>query len=284
MYRKVDNLIGNKLPNRMKGTLRSRSSSRCDMSLSNVPMIGVVACNQQIGLHPFNIVGEKYLLSVVNGAKGFPLVIPSLGIDLPTQALLSRLDGILFTGSPSNVEPHHYQGPSSAAGTHHDPKRDATTLPLIQAAIDAGIPVLGICRGFQEMNVVFGGSLHQKLHEVGQYIEHREDKNAPLDVQYGLSHKIDIVPGGLLHDAWGCDFAEVNSVHTQGVDRLGKGLQPEAHAPDGLVEAFSVKEAQAFALAVQWHPEWKVQDNRFYSSIFDAFGNACRLHAAKREK
>lgn len=254
------------------------------MSLSKVPMIGVVACNQQIGLHPFNIVGEKYLLSVVKGAKGFPLVIPSLGLAVPTAELLSRLDGIVFTGSPSNVEPHHFQGQASAEGTHHDPKRDATTLPLIKAAIDAGVPVFGICRGFQEMNVVYGGSLHQKLHEVGQFIEHREDKTAPVDVQYGLSHAIDIVPGGLLHQAWGSERAEVNSVHTQGVDRLGLELTPEAYSPDGLVEAFSVKGAKAFALGVQWHPEWKVQDNQFYSSIFDAFGNACRLHAANREK
>lgn len=254
------------------------------MSLSNVPFIGVVACNQQLGLHPFNIVGEKYLLSIVNGAKGFPLVIPSLGLTVPTPELLSRLDGILFTGSPSNIEPHHYQGPASEAGTHHDPKRDATTLPLLKAAIDAGIPVLGICRGFQEMNVVFGGSLHQKLHEVGQYIEHREDKNAPLDVQYGESHAIEITPNGLLHSSWGELTAKVNSVHTQGVDRLGDGLHVEAYAPDGLIEAFSVKQAPAFALAVQWHPEWKVQENPFYTSIFNAFGQACRVHAAKREK
>ncbi|WP_418357371.1 MULTISPECIES: gamma-glutamyl-gamma-aminobutyrate hydrolase family protein [Shewanella] len=250
------------------------------MSQSSPPLIGVIACNQQIGLHPFNIVGEKYLLSVVNGAKGFPLVIPSLGIDLPTKSLLSRLDGILFTGSPSNVEPHHYQGQPSEEGTHHDAKRDATTLPLIRAAIDMGIPVLGICRGFQEMNVVYGGSLHQKLHEVGTFIEHREDKYAALDVQYGPSHPINLVAGGLLHDAWGCDTAEVNSVHTQGVERLGEGLQPEAFAPDGLVEAFSVKNAKNFALGVQWHPEWKVTENAFYSAIFEAFGQACRQHAA----
>ncbi|MGX9461982.1 gamma-glutamyl-gamma-aminobutyrate hydrolase family protein [Shewanella sp. A14] len=250
------------------------------MSQSSLPLIGVVACNQQIGLHPFNIVGEKYLLSVVNGAKGFPLIIPSLGGEIPTKDLLSRLDGILFTGSPSNVEPHHYQGLPSEAGTHHDPKRDATTLPLIKAAIEAGIPVLGICRGFQEMNVVYGGSLYQKLHEVGTFIEHREDKYAPLDVQYGLSHQVNLVAGGLLHDAWGCDTAEVNSVHTQGVERLGNGLQPEAFAPDGLIEAFSVKNAKNFALGVQWHPEWKVTENAFYTAIFEAFGQACRHHAA----
>ncbi|MCU8020375.1 MULTISPECIES: gamma-glutamyl-gamma-aminobutyrate hydrolase family protein [unclassified Shewanella] len=251
---------------------------------ADLPLIGVIACNQQLGSHSFNIVGEKYLLGVVNGAKGWPLVIPSLGGDLPIDAILDRLDGILFTGSPSNVEPHLYAGQPSELGTHHDPKRDATTLPLIHAAIAAGVPVLGICRGFQEMNVAFGGSLHQKLHEVGGFIEHREDKTASLDVQYGASHSITVEPGGLIYEAWGRDSAEINSVHTQGVERLGVGLRPEAYAPDGLVEAFSVIGTKEFALGVQWHPEWKVSENPFYLSIFNAFGDACRRRATTRVK
>ncbi|MCE9686485.1 gamma-glutamyl-gamma-aminobutyrate hydrolase family protein [Shewanella sp. AS16] len=254
------------------------------MSGAELPIIGVVACNQTLGLHPFNIVGEKYLLAIVEGAGGWPLVVPSLGEGAPISAILARLDGLLFTGSPSNVEPRHYAGPASEPGTLHDAKRDASTLPLIRAAIDAGIPVLGICRGFQEMNVVFGGSLQQKLHEAGTYIEHREDKRAPLEVQYGPAHGIRVEPGGLIHQAWGRSSAEVNSVHTQGVARLGAGLRPEAYAPDGLVEAFSVANAREFALGVQWHPEWKVSENPFYLSIFNAFGDACRRRAAARVK
>ena len=251
---------------------------------ADLPLIGVVACNRQLGLHPFNIVGEKYLLGVVNGAKGWPLVIPSLGGDLPISAILARLDGILFTGSPSNVEPHLYAGQPSELGTHHDLKRDATALPLIHAAIAAGVPVLGICRGFQEMNVAFGGSLHQKLYEVDGFIEHREDNTASLDVQYGVSHSITVEPGGVIHEAWGRNSAEVNSLHTQGVERLGVGLRPEAYAPDGLVEAFSVIGTKEFALGVQWHPEWKVNENSFYLSIFNAFGDACRRRATTRVK
>lgn len=243
------------------------------------PLIGVVACNTQIGLHPFNIVGEKYLLSVVNGAGGWPVVIPSLGLQQPIAKLLARLDGILFTGSPSNIEPHHYQGSASTEGTHHDPKRDASTLPLIRTAIAAAVPIFGICRGFQEMNVAFGGSLFQRLHEESGFIEHREDKTMPLDIQYSPSHDITIEPGGIIFDAWGRNTAEVNSVHTQGVERLGVGLRPEAYAPDGLVEAFSVIDAKTFALGVQWHPEWKVSENPFYMSIFNAFGEACRQRA-----
>ncbi|AZQ11605.1 MULTISPECIES: gamma-glutamyl-gamma-aminobutyrate hydrolase family protein [Shewanella] len=252
------------------------------MSDATIPVIGVSACNAPLGLQTFNIVGEKYLLGVINGTGGWPLIIPSVGEGIPMSVILERLDGILFTGSPSNVEPHHYAGTASEPGTHHDPRRDATTLPLIRAAIAAGVPVLGICRGFQEMNVAFGGSLYQKLHETGKYMEHREDKQAPLEVQYGLAHTVTLEPGGVIFEAWGRSSAEVNSVHTQGVERLGNGLRPEAYAPDGLIEAFSVKEATNFALGVQFHPEWKVADNAFYLSIFKAFGDACRRRAQDR--
>ncbi|OEE67925.1 gamma-glutamyl-gamma-aminobutyrate hydrolase [Enterovibrio norvegicus FF-33] len=254
------------------------------MQCSTTPLVGVTGCSAQLGLHPFHIAGDKYVKGVVDGSGCCPLIIPALGDALPMKQLLASFDGLLFTGSPSNIEPHHYQGMPSGTDAHHDPERDATTLPLMKAAIEMGVPVLAICRGFQEMNVVMGGSLHQKLHEVGGFIEHREDKTASVGVQYGLSHTVTIEPGGLLYEAWGRTFAEVNSVHTQGIDRLGKGLRPEAYAPDGLIEAVSVIDAKRFALGVQWHPEWEVTKNPFYSAIFEVFGNACRLRAKSREK
>ncbi|PIP80064.1 MAG: gamma-glutamyl-gamma-aminobutyrate hydrolase [Gammaproteobacteria bacterium CG22_combo_CG10-13_8_21_14_all_40_8] len=252
--------------------------------MSNVdpPLIGVVACNQMLGQHNYNLVGEKYLLAIVNGAGGWPLMLPSLSHQQPIRTLLSCLDGLLLSGSPSNIEPQHYRGEASVKGTLHDPNRDATTLPLICAAIESGLPLLGICRGFQEMNVAFGGTLHQQLYEVEGFIEHRENKKQTLDEQYGFSHEISLVSGGILHDAWKCETAEVNSLHTQGVNQLGDGLRPEAYAPDGLVEAFSVIESTEFALGVQWHPEWKVKQNPFYQSIFKAFGVACQRRAASK--
>ncbi len=253
------------------------------MSTSGLAVVGVTACNQQLDKHPFNIVGEKYLASIVDATQAWPLVIPSLGI-CPPAVILERLDGILFTGSPSNIEPHHYQGEPSDAGTHHDPNRDATTLPLLKTAVEMGIPVLAICRGFQEMNVVYGGSLHQKLHDVGRYIEHREDPTASLEVQYGLSHGLRIKADGLLHQIWEHATAEVNSLHTQGIDRLGNGLRVEACAPDGLVEAFSVIEAKGFALGVQFHPEWQVLKQPFYRAIFAAFNQACLQRATHRAR
>lgn len=254
------------------------------MSDTRQPLIGISCCTTHVGPHPFHMAGEKYILGVLEGAGGLPLLIPALGAQLPIDALLDQLDGLLLTGSPSNVEPHHYNGPASPSGTEHDPGRDAITLPLILGAIERGIPLLGICRGFQEMNVAFGGSLHQRLHEVASFIEHREDSSQPLDVQYGPAHEIRIEPGGLLERATGCSTAQVNTLHTQGVDRLAPGLQPEAVAPDGLIEAFSVSAASTFALGVQWHPEWKLMENPFCLRIFKAFGDACRARAARPKR
>ena len=240
------------------------------------PLIGLPADRRVLGLHPFHVVGDKYARAVLEGAAGLPLLIPALAEELGMDELLGRLDGIVFTGSPSNVEPHHYSGPASDPGTLHDPARDATTLPLIRKAVDAGMPVLGICRGFQEMNVAFGGTLHQKVHTVEGKMDHREDENRELEVQYGPAHEVTLEPGGQLRQLSVQDRIMVNSLHAQGIDRLGEGLSIEARAPDGLVEAFRVQRAKGFAVAVQWHPEWQVTSNAFSRALFTAFGEAAR--------
>jgi len=234
-----------------------------------------------LGLHAFHCVGEKYIAAVADGAAAIPVLVPALGETLDWDALLTGLDGILLTGSPSNVEPHHYGGPASEPDTWHDPHRDATTLPAIRRVIDAGMPLLAICRGFQEMNVAYGGSLHQKLHTVPGLLDHREDKEAPLDVQYGPAHEIELEADGQLAGIVGTQLIRVNSLHSQGVDRLGAGLTIEGRAPDGLIEAFRVAGARAFALAVQWHPEWKVMSNDFSRALFAAFGQAARERSAR---
>jgi putative glutamine amidotransferase len=250
--------------------------------MSHLPLIGVTACTKQIGLHSHHIAGDKYVRAVVLGAGGLPLIIPALGelIDQPT--LLDNLHGLLFTGSPSNIEPHHYSGPASAPGTQHDPERDSTSLPLIKAAIAAGIPLLGICRGFQEINVALGGSLHQKVHELDGFLDHREPENQPLEVQYAPRHPLQVQPGGVLAGIGLPSEITVNSIHGQGVERLAPGLRVEALAPDGLIESFSVEGASSFALGVQWHPEWQVRSNPNYLAIFQAFGEACRKRAGQR--
>ena len=203
-----------------------------------------------VGPHPFHMVGEKYARAVLEAADALPLLIPSFGEELRLDDLVQRLDGILFTGSPSNVEPRHYDGTPSDPGTLHDPERDATTLPLIRKAVQAGIPVLGVCRGFQEMNVAFGGTLRQKVHEVPGYDDHRDDTSLPLDVQYGPAHDVILEPGGLLRAMAGSDRVRVNSLHSQGIDQLAPGLVVEARATDGLIEAFHVRNAPRFAVAL----------------------------------
>jgi putative glutamine amidotransferase len=243
------------------------------------PLIGIPADRRVVGQHPFHMAGEKYARAILEGAGGLPLLIPALAEELGLDELLERLDGVLFTGSPSNVEPQHYRGSPSTPGTLHDPARDATTLPLIRKAVSAGVPVLGICRGFQEMNVAFGGTLHQKLHEVPGFLDHRDDESQPLDVQYGQAHSVTLETGGLLRELAGTDRIQVNSLHSQGVERLGPDLIVEARAPDGVVEAFRVKDAPSFALAVQWHPEWKFLSNPFSRALFGAFGSASRARA-----
>jgi putative glutamine amidotransferase len=235
-----------------------------------------------VGSHPFHMVGEKYARAVLDAADALPLLIPSLAEELRLDELLGRLDGILFTGSVSNVEPHHYAGTPSAPGTLHDPARDATTLPLIRKAVQAGIPVLGICRGFQEMNVAFGGTLHQKVHEVEGFGDHRDDESQPLEVQYGPAHEVILEPGGLLRTWATGDRVQVNSLHSQGIARLGPSLVVEARATDGLIEGFHVAGAARFAVAVQWHPEWQVMSNPFSRALFAAFGSASRERAQSK--
>ena len=172
-------------------------------------------------------------------------------------------------------------GDPSEPGTWHDPERDLAVLALIPAAIRVGMPLFAVCRGFQEVNVSFGGTLHQRVNEVPGYRVHKENPDDPLEVQYGPSHEVNFVDGGLLHTITGRKSATVNSLHSQAVDTLGDELELEARAEDGLVEAFTVRDAPGFTLGVQWHPEWKVLDNPVSSSIFRAFGDACRTYRVR---
>src|SRR5665213_3840987 len=243
---------------------------------SKRPVIGIAADRRMLGPQAYHLVGEKYVTAVLDGAGGVPLIVPAIGRELQMEELLETLDGLLFMGSPSNVEPHHYQGEPSEQGTLHDPHRDQTTLPLIPRAVAAGVPVLGICRGFQEMNVAFGGSLWQKLHEVPGHMDHRDRGQAALEQQYAPAHEVILAPGGLLARLAGSERVQVNSLHAQGVRELAPGLIIEARAPDGVIEAFRVGAARTFALALQWHPEWDVMNNPLSSAIFAEFGAACR--------
>jgi putative glutamine amidotransferase len=247
----------------------------------NKPLIGVISDRRMLGPHPFHMVGEKYLRAIADGADAYPVALPLLDDGFDVLEILERLDGLFLTGSPSNVEPHHYMGDPSEPGTWHDPHRDLAALALIPAAIRVGMPLLAVCRGFQEMNVSFGGTLHQMVHKLPGYGMHKENPDDPLDVQYSAAHKVTFNEGGLLEKVTGKKDAMVNSLHSQGVNRLGDELEVEAVAADGLIEAFRVRNSPGFTLAVQWHPEWKVLENPVSRAIFHAFGDACRTYHQK---
>ncbi len=254
----------------------SSSANTTANARGTTPLIGVISDRRMVGEHPFQMVGEKYLRAIADGAHGYPVGLPVLDGGFDVASILGHLDGLFLTGSPSNVEPSRYLGEPSREGTWHDPHRDEAALALIPAAIRAGMPLLAVCRGFQEVNVAFGGSLHQYVHEQPGYHNHKENPDDPLELQYEPSHPMHFTPGGMLERITGVKEAQVNSLHSQAIDRLGEGLTIEAQADDGLIEAFSVSQAPGFTLAVQWHPEWKVTQNPVSMAIFEAFGNACR--------
>lgn len=246
------------------------------------PVIAVPACRRIIDPHPFHVAGEKYVNALIDAADVLPVIVPVIGDDPLLDVLLTRVDGVFLTGSYSNVEPRHYGGDPSRPETLHDPHRDATTLPLVRRVLDADLPLFAVCRGYQEVNVVLGGTLHQHVEEVAGYRDHRENPADPLDVQYGPSHTVNLVEGGLLHGLAGSGKVTVNSLHGQGVAKLADGVAVEAVAEDGLIEAFRVDGHSGFALAVQWHPEWKVTEDTFSTAMFRAFGDACKRYAEMR--
>ena len=247
------------------------------------PLVIVPADRKMMGKHAYHSAGEKYLSALSQSADVIPMILPSLSPSLPLSEILDNADGLFLTGSYSNIEPHHYSNEASYEGNLHDPHRDANSLPIIQLAIEKQIPVFAVCRGFQEVNVALGGSLHQKVHEVPGLDDHRENLDDDLDTQYSDSHLVSLNSGGLLERLSGKATAMVNSLHGQGINALADSLQVEATAPDGLIEAVSLKSSQSFFLAVQWHPEWKVGENPFYLSMFKAFGRACSDRAQHRK-
>jgi putative glutamine amidotransferase len=222
------------------------------------------------------MVGEKYIAAVRDGAGAVPFLIPVLPNPIPPDEVLDSIDGLLFTGSPSNVSPRRYGGPAPRDGVMQDENRDATTLPLLEAAIARGVPTLCVCRGFQELNVALGGTLHQHIQEQPGRMDHREDKGAPLDTQYGPAHDVRVAEGGLLAKLVVERSFLVNSLHSQGVDKLAPSLHADAAAPDGQIEAVSMPGAKGFLLGLQWHPEWRWRDDPVSREIFAAFGRALR--------
>jgi putative glutamine amidotransferase len=240
------------------------------------PIVLIPACNRELGEHPFHVAGKKYI-DAVRLAGCLPVVLPSTEGDELDQ-WLALADGLLLTGSPSNVHPSHFGEAVNDEALPLDPARDASTLPLIPRVLALGIPLFAICRGFQETNVALGGSLHQAVQDVPGQHDHRAARGTSPAQAYDPAHMVNVVPGGALESILGKEPFRVNSVHGQGVKRLASGLRVEARAPDGLVEAFSMPEAKAFNLCVQWHPEWQAASNVVSMRLLKAFGAACQSY------
>jgi len=236
-------------------------------------IVGIPACAIEVNGHPRHDTPARYAVAVLGGAGAVPILIPPLGD--AELAVLDRIDGLLLPGSPSNVHPSHYDGGDSKTPELHDQQRDATTLPLIRAAIARGMPVLAICRGIQELNVALGGTLHQVVHELDGRLDHRSGPGT-LEQRYGPKHTIAL--SGELARIVGADVIMVNSLHGQAIERPAPGLVIEALAADGTIEAVRVTTARGFACGVQWHPEWDYADNAASLAIFGAFGSACRAY------
>lgn len=246
------------------------------------PIVGIPSDYRMVGPHPFHMAGDKYARAVRESTGAVPLLIPSLGNPIPPEEILASVDGLLFTGSPSNVSPKHYAGLAARENVLADENRDATTLPLLKAAIAEGLPVICLCRGFQELNVAMGGTLHQHIQELDGRIDHREDHDADLDEQYGPAHEVRVLEGGLLARIVREREFRVNSLHSQGIDRIAPALHADAVAPDGTIEAVSMPEAKGFVLGLQWHPEWRWSENPVSREIFGAFAKAIQSRAEMR--
>jgi len=249
---------------------------------SHKPLVWLPACHRNLDLDDpggYSVLADRYALAVTQlGLQ--PVLFPMAEAeDIP--CLLPLVNGILLTGSPSNVEATHFGGTALATDLL-DPRRDQLTMHLVRAALAKSVPLFGVCRGLQEINVALGGSLYQSVHGETGMLDHREPPDAELAVQFAERHDVLLEPGSAFAQWAGGTRARVNSLHGQGIKRLGRDLVAEAHAPDGLVEGVRVEHAPAFAFGVQWHPEWRHESNPFYGRTLEAFAQACVEHRQRR--
>ncbi len=245
------------------------------------PIVAVAADVKDIDGYRWHATSDTYLKALVAGAGVLPLILPSLD-NLDFDALLDRVDGVLFPGSRSNVHPSAYGEPENEKAKPHDPARDAVTLPLIRGALQKGVPIFAVCRGMQELNVAAGGTLVAEVQELPGRNDHRAPVSDDQNLRFAIRQEVEVKPGGMLAKILGTGTHRVNSLHRQAVGLLGDNLTVEAVAPDGTVEAVSVRNARAFALGVQWHPEYWVTTDAPSRALFAAFGDAVRKRMAAR--
>jgi len=242
----------------------------------NPPIVAIPADTRESEGYQWHSAAEPYLRAITGGLGGIPLIVPSFADAIDIDALLQRVDGILLTGSRTNVHPPRYGGTASPQSEPHDLPRDALSIPLIKAALQRGLPLFAICRGMQELNVALGGSLFSEVQEIEGRSDHQAPKSDIPDERFAIRQVVHLEPGGMLAQIFNTETIRVNSLHRQAVDRLGDGLVVEAIAPDGTIEAVNVADAPAFALGVQWHPEYWATSDEASAKLFAAFGDAIR--------
>jgi putative glutamine amidotransferase len=247
--------------------------------MAQVSVVGIPACTKLISNYIQHATPARYGAALMAASNAIPVLMPPEGEAMISA--LDRLDGLMFNGSPSNVAPMRYGADFDATPDFHDPERDATTLPMIRAALDRGMPVLCICRGLQELNVALGGTLYQEVHKIPGRMDHRAGEGTREQL-FAIKHKVAL--SGRMAEVCGALEIDVNSLHGQGIDQLAPGLVVEAVAPDGTIEAVRVAGAKSFAIAVQWHPEWEVMHFADRKKLFAAFGAACADYAAGRRQ
>lgn len=246
------------------------------------PLVAVATDVRQFDGYTWHATPRQYLDAAIVGSGVLPLMVPSFGDRIDLDGLLAGVDGVMVTGSKSNVHPSLYGEEATEANGPYDQDRDATTLPLIRKALQRGVPLLAICRGIQELNVALGGTLATEIQEQPGTLDHRAPVSDRQEERFAIRQVVSIEPGSCLAGVFGAGEIKVNSLHRQAIGRLGPNLQIEAVAEDGTIEAVSVRDSAAFAVGVQWHPEYWVHSDSTSRKVFEAFGDAVRAHAAAR--
>jgi len=247
------------------------------------PVIGIIGNAHVVGdTYPTHAAGTLNSAAVARVADCLPLIVPADPDMAPVADLMATCDGFMFTGGRPNVHPSHYGQAATPAHGDFDRPRDALVLPLIRACVDAGQPILAICRGFQEVNVAFGGTLHAEVRDLPGRQNHRMPTDGDLAHKFTNCHEVSFVDGSPFHRLYGARSVVTNSLHGQAIDRPGGRIVIDGTAPDGTAEAFHVEGAAGFALAVQWHPEWNAAEDPVSRPLFAAFGDAARDWAAGR--
>jgi putative glutamine amidotransferase len=253
------------------------------------PVVGVIGNAQVINdRHNVQLVGQRNMRAIAEVAGALPLMFAGTPDITDVDALLGAVDGILLTGARANVHPSRFGMAAHPKHEPYDPERDAMALELIEACVDRGVPLFGICRGLQEMNVAFGGSLHPEIRELPGRMNHRMPRleNGEIhpdpNVVFADRHEVRLAKDGVFARLLGSEAIRVNSLHGQGILEPGKRVVVEGVAEDGTIEAISIADAPAFALGVQWHAEYDPQTNPINRTLFKAFGAA--LHEAHRTR